>query len=47
MIKPKRKRPSDVNQLAHSVLQDIIALSEKKPAKRKARGRVKTLVRSK
>ncbi len=26
----KRKRPSDVNQLAHSVMQDVIAISEKK-----------------
>jgi hypothetical protein len=29
MIKPKRKRPSDANQLAHSVLADVIKLSEK------------------
>jgi len=32
MIKPKRKRPSDPNQLAHSVLADVIKLSER-PAK--------------
>jgi len=28
MFKPKGKRPKDVNQLAHSVLQDVIKLSE-------------------
>jgi hypothetical protein len=32
----KRKRPSDSNQLAHSVMRDIIAISEKKPAKNPA-----------
>lgn len=32
----KRKRPSDINQLAHSVVQDFIAISEKKPAKNPA-----------
>lgn len=32
----KRKRPSDLNQSAHSVLQDVIAISEKKPAKNPA-----------
>jgi hypothetical protein len=29
----KRKRPSDANQLAHSVLQDVISIAEPKPAK--------------
>jgi hypothetical protein len=29
MIKPKRKRPSDAMQLAHSVFADVIKLSEK------------------
>jgi hypothetical protein len=29
MIKPKKKRPSDPIQRAHSVMQDVIALSEK------------------
>jgi hypothetical protein len=29
MIKPKRKRPSDSNQMAHSILADVIKLSEK------------------
>jgi hypothetical protein len=29
MIKPKRKRPSDTIQLAHSVFADVIKLSEK------------------
>jgi hypothetical protein len=32
----KRKRPSDSNQLAHSIVQDIIEISEKKPAKNPA-----------
>jgi hypothetical protein len=32
----KHKRPSDVNQLAHSVMQDIIAISGKKTAKNPA-----------
>lgn len=32
----KRKRPSDINQLAHSVVQDFIAISEKKPPKNPA-----------
>jgi hypothetical protein len=29
MIKPKRKRPTDTVQLAHSVFADVIKLSEK------------------
>jgi hypothetical protein len=29
MIKPKKKRPSDPIQLAHSVFADVIKLSEK------------------
>lgn len=29
VIRPKKKRPSDVNQKAHSILQDVITLSEK------------------
>ena len=29
MIKPKKKRPSDANMRAASVLRDVIALSEK------------------
>jgi len=29
MVKPKRKRPSDPIQLAHSVFADVIKLSEK------------------
>jgi hypothetical protein len=29
MIKPKRKRPSDTVQLAHSVFADVIKLSGK------------------
>jgi hypothetical protein len=29
MVKPKRKRPSDTNQLAASVMADVIKLSEK------------------
>jgi hypothetical protein len=33
MIKPKRKRPNDVNQLAHSVIQDIIGMTEQPPLK--------------
>ena len=32
----KRKRPSDVNQLAHSVMQDVIALADPKPEKNPA-----------
>jgi hypothetical protein len=36
MIKPKRKRPADAMQLAHSVFQDVISLSERKPAKNPA-----------
>jgi hypothetical protein len=36
MIKPKRKRPTDAMQLAHSVFQDVISLSEPKPAKNPA-----------
>ena len=36
MIKPNRKRPSDPNQLAHSVLQDVIGISEPQPAKNPA-----------
>jgi hypothetical protein len=32
----KHKRPRDVNQLAHSIVQDVIAISEKKPAKNPA-----------
>ena len=32
----KRKRPSDSNQLAHSIVQDIIEISGKKPAKNPA-----------
>jgi hypothetical protein len=36
VIKPKRKRPSDSNQLAHSVLQDVIGLADPKPAKNPA-----------
>lgn len=36
MIKPNRKRPSDPNQLAHSVMQDVIGISEPKPAKNPA-----------
>lgn len=35
MVKPKRKRPQDTNQLAHSVVQDAIGLSER-PAKNPA-----------
>jgi hypothetical protein len=35
----KKKRPKDVNQLAHSILQDVIRLSQKprKVAKAKKR----------
>jgi hypothetical protein len=33
MIKPKRKRPSDTNQLAHSVIQDVIGMTEQPPSK--------------
>jgi hypothetical protein len=29
MIKPKRKRPTDAIQLAHSVFVDVIKLAEK------------------
>ena len=29
MIKPKKKRPTDTVQLAHSVFADVIKLSEK------------------
>jgi hypothetical protein len=29
MIKPKKKRPTDSFQLAHSVFADVIKLSEK------------------
>jgi hypothetical protein len=36
MIKPKRKRPTDTVQLAHSVFADVIKLSEK-PIKAPAR----------
>jgi hypothetical protein len=36
MIKPSRKRPADAMQLAHSVFQDVISLSEPKPAKNPA-----------
>ena len=36
MIKPKRKRPSDPNRLAYSVLQDVISISEPPPAKNPA-----------
>ena len=32
----KHKRPSDSNQLAHSVMQDVISISEKKPEKNPA-----------
>jgi hypothetical protein len=32
----KRKRPQDAMQLAHSVFQDVISLSESKPAKNPA-----------
>jgi hypothetical protein len=40
MIKPKKKRKGDANQVAYSVMQDVIRLSEKpvkapKPPKRK------------
>jgi hypothetical protein len=30
----KRKRPSDLNQSAHSVLQDIIGIADPKSAKK-------------
>jgi hypothetical protein len=29
MVKPKRKRKGDAVQVAHSVMQDVIRLSEK------------------
>jgi hypothetical protein len=32
----KHKRPSDVNQAAHSILQDVIGITEPKPAKNPA-----------
>jgi hypothetical protein len=41
MVKPKKKRKGDANQVAYSVLQDVIKLSENpikappKPRKRK------------
>ena len=41
MIKPKKKRKGDVNQVAYTIVQDVIRLSEKpvkpppKPTKRK------------
>jgi hypothetical protein len=40
MIKPKRKRQTDANQMAHSIVADVIKLSEKPikaPAKPKKR----------
>jgi type IV secretory pathway TrbL component len=36
MIKPKRKRPNDAMQLAHSVFQDVISVADPKPAKNPA-----------
>jgi hypothetical protein len=38
MLKPKRKRPNDVNKLAYSVFQDAIRLTEQpqKPGKNPA-----------
>ena len=33
--KPKKKRPADVNQRAYSVMQDVIALSNKPAPKLK------------
>jgi hypothetical protein len=38
MVKHKGKRPTDVNQLAHSVISDVIRLSEQQqnPAKNPA-----------
>jgi hypothetical protein len=36
MLNRKRRRPSDPNQLAHSVLQDVIGISEPKPKKNPA-----------
>ena len=41
MVKPKKKRPSDSNMLAKSILNDVIALSEKPARKRKASKRKK------
>ena len=38
MKKPAKKRPADVNMRAHSIMQDVIALSNKPivaPSKRK------------
>ena len=32
----KRKRPNDINQLAHSVMQDVIAIANPKPEKNPA-----------
>jgi hypothetical protein len=38
MVKPKRNRPSDLNQAAHSIISDVISLTEnpQKPVKNPA-----------
>ena len=33
MVKPKRKRPSDPNQAAHSIILDVISMTERPPKK--------------
>jgi hypothetical protein len=42
MIKPKKKRPADENQKAHSVVGDAIKAAEKRITAPKPRRKVKT-----